>query len=109
MISLFWKRRKGAYVDPLKYFQFCELKVHESNLFCSVPPPSPPSPHHPPQYGFIVMDGNGTLYGTLAGNTREILYRFTVELPKKHGRGGQSAARFGRLRMEKRRNYVRKV
>jgi peptide chain release factor subunit 1 len=32
-----------------------------------------------------------------------------VDLPKKHGRGGQSAARFGRLRLEKRHNYVRKV
>jgi len=30
-------------------------------------------------------------------------------LPKKHGRGGQSALRFARLRMEKRHNYVRKV
>ena len=55
------------------------------------------------------MDGNGTLYGTLTGNTREILHRFTVDLPKKHGRGGQSALRFARLRMEKRHNYVRKV
>jgi hypothetical protein len=33
----------------------------------------------------------------------------TVELPKKHGRGGQSALRFARLRLEKRHNYVRKV
>jgi peptide chain release factor subunit 1 len=32
-----------------------------------------------------------------------------VELPKKHGRGGQSANRFARLREEKRHNYVRKV
>lgn len=55
------------------------------------------------------MDGNGALYGTVSGNTREILHRFDVELPKKHGRGGQSALRFARLRMEKRHNYVRKV
>lgn len=55
------------------------------------------------------MDGNGTLYGTLQGNTREILQKFTVDLPKKHGRGGQSAVRFARLREEKRHNYVRKV
>ena len=61
------------------------------------------------RYGFIIMDGNGSLYGTLSGNTREILHKFTVDLPKKHGRGGQSALRFGRLRMEKRHNYVRKV
>jgi peptide chain release factor subunit 1 len=55
------------------------------------------------------MDGNGTLFGTLAGNTREVTHKFTVDLPKKHGRGGQSALRFSRLRDEKRHNYVRKV
>lgn len=61
------------------------------------------------KFGFIVMDGNGSLFGTLCGNTREVIHKFTVDLPKKHGRGGQSAVRFARLRMEKRHNYVRKV
>ncbi|VDL62765.1 unnamed protein product [Hymenolepis diminuta] len=61
------------------------------------------------KFGFIIMDGSGTLFGTLSGNTREVLHKFNVELPKKHGRGGQSALRFARLRMEKRHNYVRKV
>ncbi|BGP26505.1 translation termination factor eRF1 [Rhodotorula toruloides] len=61
------------------------------------------------KFGFIVMDGNGALFGTLAGNTREVIHKFSVDLPKKHGRGGQSALRFARLRMEKRHNYVRKV
>lgn len=37
------------------------------------------------KFGFIVMDGNGALFGTLSGNTREVLHRFTVDLPKKHG------------------------
>lgn len=60
-------------------------------------------------FGFIVMDGNGTLYGTVTGNNRHVLHKFTVELPKKHGRGGQSALRFARLRLEKRHNYLRKV
>ena len=74
------------------------------------------------------MDGNGSLFGTLSGNTRDIIHKFTVDLPKKHGmvyliqlfgrsdylhislgRGGQSALRFSRLRDEKRHNYVRKV
>lgn len=55
------------------------------------------------------MDGNGTLFGTLSGNTREILQKLSVDLPKKHGRGGQSALRFARLREEKRHNYVRKI
>ena len=61
------------------------------------------------KFGFIVMDGNGTLYATLQGSNREVLHKFTVDLPKKHGRGGQSALRFARLRLEKRHNYVRKV
>ncbi|KAJ3200106.1 Electron transfer flavoprotein alpha-subunit [Clydaea vesicula] len=61
------------------------------------------------KFGFIIMDGNGTLYGTLTGNTRDVIHKFTVDLPKKHGRGGQSALRFSRLRDEKRHNYVRKV
>uniref|UniRef100_H2YID9 Eukaryotic peptide chain release factor subunit 1 n=1 Tax=Ciona savignyi TaxID=51511 RepID=H2YID9_CIOSA len=61
------------------------------------------------KFGFIIMDGNGALFGTLQGNTRDVLHKFTVDLPKKHGRGGQSALRFARLRMEKRHNYVRKV
>ncbi|EFJ50086.1 hypothetical protein VOLCADRAFT_109683 [Volvox carteri f. nagariensis] len=61
------------------------------------------------KYGFIIMDGNGSLFGTLCGNTREVLHKFLVDLPKKHGRGGQSALRFARLRVEKRHNYVRKV
>ena len=55
------------------------------------------------------MDGNGSLFGTLSGNTRNIISRFSVDLPKKHGRGGQSALRFARLRLEKRANYLRKV
>merc|ERR1711981_1287306 len=61
------------------------------------------------KFGFIIMDGNGTLFGTLSGNTREIIHKISVELPKKHRRGGQSAMRFARLRLEKRHNYVVKV
>ncbi|KAK1406772.1 hypothetical protein QVD17_38380 [Tagetes erecta] len=61
------------------------------------------------KFGFIVMDGNGALFATLSGNTRETLHRFTVDLPKKHGRGGQSATRFSRLRMERRHTYLRKT
>lgn len=61
------------------------------------------------QFGFIIMDGNGALFGVVQGSTREVLHRFAVDLPKKHGRGGQSALRFARLRLEKRHHYVRKV
>jgi len=61
------------------------------------------------KFGFLIMDGNGALFGTLSGNSREVIHRLAVDLPKKHGRGGQSALRFARLRLEKRHNYVRKV
>jgi peptide chain release factor subunit 1 len=33
----------------------------------------------------------------------------SVSLPKKHGRGGQSALRFARLRLEARHNYISKI
>lgn len=61
------------------------------------------------KFGFIVVDGNGTLFGTLQGSSRSVLQIIKVDLPKKHGRGGQSALRFARLREEKRHNYLRKV
>jgi peptide chain release factor subunit 1 len=61
------------------------------------------------KFGFIVMDGNGAFFATLQGSVREVLHKFSVDLPKKHGRGGQSALRFARLRIEKRHNYVRRV
>jgi len=55
------------------------------------------------------MDGNGTLFGTLQGNSKEVLQRMSVQLPKKHGRGGQSALRFARQRVEKREAYISKI
>nr|AAT39327.1 eukaryotic release factor 1 [Uroleptus sp. WJC-2003] len=61
------------------------------------------------KFGFVIVDGNGALYATLQGNSREILQKITVELPKKHRKGGQSSVRFARLREEKRHNYLRKV
>ncbi|KAH9586485.1 eRF1 domain 2 [Trypanosoma melophagium] len=61
------------------------------------------------KFGFIVVDGSGTTYATLCGSVKEKLGSFTVELPKKHGRGGQSKNRFARIRMERRHNYLRKV
>lgn len=61
------------------------------------------------KFGFIVMDGHECLFGTISGNTREIVHKLAVDLPKKHGRGGQSALRFARLRLEKRHNYIRRV
>lgn len=61
------------------------------------------------RYGFIVVDGNGALFATVCGHVKRILGGFSVSLPKKHGRGGQSKNRFARIRKERRHNYLRRV
>lgn len=60
-------------------------------------------------YGFLIVDGNGALFGTLSDQSRKILFRMDVSLPGKTARGGQSAARFGRIRVEKRHVYLSQV
>uniref|UniRef100_A0A2K5JJC1 Eukaryotic peptide chain release factor subunit 1 n=1 Tax=Colobus angolensis palliatus TaxID=336983 RepID=A0A2K5JJC1_COLAP len=52
------------------------------------------------KFDFIVIDGSGAVF---------VLHKFIVDLPKKHGKGGQSSLCFASLRMEKRYNYVWKV
>ena len=59
--------------------------------------------------GFLVVDGNGALFGTLSGGARTVLHRFTVNLQGKKRRGGQSALRYSRLREAERHQYLRKV
>mmetsp|Transcript_54916 Transcript_54916/g.128392 ORF Transcript_54916/g.128392 Transcript_54916/m.128392 type:complete len:354 (-) Transcript_54916:908-1969(-) len=92
-------------VEPLKPIKtslyFCDSKFHVEALLAQL--------GQADKYGFIVMDGNGALFGTLCGSEKVVLHRMSVELPNKHGRGGQSALRFARLRLEKRHNYVTKV
>src|SRR3989338_776525 len=61
------------------------------------------------KYGFIIIDGNGCLYGTVSGSRKEVITKFSVDLPKKQRKGGQSAQRFGRIRLELRHNYIHKV
>jgi peptide chain release factor subunit 1 len=61
------------------------------------------------KFGFIIVDGEGALYGTVQGSAKVVLHKFDVDLPKKHNKGGQSSVRFARLRTEARHNYVRKV
>jgi len=60
-------------------------------------------------YGFLVIDGNETLIATVQGNQQQVLFRYRVDLPKKHTKGGQSAGRFFRLRLEARHHYLTKM
>lgn len=73
------------------------LCLNITALFCFLSSSIHPFPPHPSiqaltallsddsKFGFIVIDGSGALFGTLQGNTREVLHKFTVDLPKKHG------------------------
>ncbi|CAK4074117.1 unnamed protein product [Aphanomyces euteiches] len=61
------------------------------------------------RFGFVVVDRHRALYGTVVGETRKILRIFNSNLPYKRCVGGQSATRFGRIRLEQRQHYVRKV
>lgn len=61
------------------------------------------------RYGFIIVDGSGALFGALQGNNKTIISSFSVDLPKKHHKGGQSSVRFARIRVERRLIYTKKV
>jgi len=76
---------------PISHFQYlCDSRFHTDPIREML--------NTEPKYGYIVMDGNGTLFATVAGTTTNILGRYMVSLPKKHSRGGQSSVRFARLR-----------
>ena len=59
--------------------------------------------------GCVVMSGNNTTLYTVCGT--EIIQHISidVDLPNKHGRGGQSKLRFERIAEEARHNYISKV
>lgn len=60
-------------------------------------------------FGFVIINGQSCLFAKIEGNNQNILQILNVSLPKKHNKGGQSAARFFRLRLEKRHAYLTKV
>jgi peptide chain release factor subunit 1 len=53
------------------------------------------------EYGFIILDGKEALFATVNGSSygNKVLLKYCVDLPSKHGRGGQSANRFERQRV----------
>lgn len=63
-----------------QFLYFCGGKFQTEPLNCLL--------QDDEKFGFVVVDGNGALYATLQGNSREILQKITVELPKKHRKGG---------------------
>ena len=100
------KEKKVVYnIEPFKAINtslyMCDNKFHTNALFSLM--------EKDEKTGFIIIDGKGLLIGQLNGNRKEIISKLPVNLPKKHGRGGQSAARFGRIRLEKRNHFLKKV
>jgi peptide chain release factor subunit 1 len=61
------------------------------------------------KFGYVVIGGQRCVIGLVAGEVQRVLEAFSVDLPKKHGMGGQSATRFQRLTDEARHNLVRRV
>ena len=59
--------------------------------------------------GYIVMDGNGCMLCTLKGSVKEVLFKFSANIPTKMGRGGPSAERFKRRRVKAREIYLTNV
>ena len=100
------KEKKVTYdIEPFKPINtslyLCDNRFHTNILLDLI--------QEEQKIGVIIIDGKGVLLGLLIGNRKEILYKLNVDLPKKHGRGGQSAVRFARLRVEKRNNFLKKV
>lgn len=62
-----------------------------------------------PPVGCVVMSGNSTTLYTVCGTEITQHINIDVDLPSKHGRGGQSKLRFERLAEEARHNYISKI
>lgn len=100
------KEKKVAYaIEPIKPINtslyMCDSRFHVEGVLALFEDDA--------KYGFVVIDGHGAVFAVLQGNVQTILQQISVDLPKKHGRGGQSSVRFARLRVEKRQAYVKKV
>lgn len=91
--------------EPFKplvsFFYRCDSKFHTDGLLYLL--------NEDKSYGFIIIDGNSTLFGVLNGFSKNVIYEYCVNLPNKQGRGGQSQNRFQRIGKEKRHNYLVKV
>jgi len=49
------------------------------------------------KFGFIILSGSGVLLGQVQGTRSSVLRKWTVALPNKQNKGGQSANRYQRL------------
>jgi len=75
------EKRELLAFEPLKPVRrplyLCDNKFHAETLHEQL--------EDEDAFGFIIIDGHGTLLGQLQGSSRQVLHKFSVELPKKHG------------------------
>jgi peptide chain release factor subunit 1 len=92
-------------LHPIKHNLYhCDSRFHVEQLIQQLE-----EQEQSDSYGFLVLDGNGALFGLLHGSNARVLHQFSITLPKKHSKGGQSSERFARLRTEARLHYVKQV
>jgi peptide chain release factor subunit 1 len=84
-----------------KYLYLCDSKFHLESIGETLDDFT--------RVGYIIIDGDSTYYAYVTPTSREKIESFEVDLPPKHGRGGQSKNRFERIAEEKRHNYITKV
>jgi peptide chain release factor subunit 1 len=82
-------------IEPLKPLRtgmyYCDGKFHVDALLAQL--------NDDIVYGFVILDGGGCHMYLVSGDSYNLVWKHgDPALPKKHGRGGQSAPRFGRLR-----------
>lgn len=92
-------------IEPLKPLASglyrCDSKFHLEALYKQL--------EDSKTYGYMIIDGNGFTCHLLSGNCGKMIYKLDVNLPKKHGRGGQSKTRFERNREIKRGWYTSRI
>jgi len=102
------KTKKISYsfepLSPILSFMYlCDNKFHPEELMKAVNGSST-------TYGFIVLNGDGSLFATLSGKQKKILKMIhDPDLPRKHNKGGQSSVRFANLRDIAIHGYVKVV
>ena len=90
-------------IKPLTYSMYiCDKRFHTEKVIEQLS-------NDENKFGFIIIDGKGALFATFQNNSRDIITKYSVDLPRKHCRGGQSSNRFANIRDEKRHNYLHKV
>jgi peptide chain release factor subunit 1 len=60
-------------------------------------------------FAFIIFSGEEFLLAVISGNTRSLIDDETTNLPSKTRRGGQSSARYGRLRDQAKNEWVKTI